>query len=384
MTNHRKKVLFLITKSNWGGAQRYVYDLAVGLPKDKFEVVVALGVDENGDVGPLGAKLQAAGVRVFPLRSLTRDISLAKEIDAIKEIWWLIRKERPDVLHINSSKAGALGALIGRLLFVPKVIFTAHGWAFNENRPGWQKFILKSIHWFTVLVAHKTIAVSHELKRQLDWPLAHRKMTVIHNGRDIKDLKGRDESRNLLIQHEPKLAPYKDDFWSITVAELHPIKRHDAVIESMKKVVDRFPYTRHIIIGSGQEERYLRDLIEVLRLGDHIFLLGPIDEAANYLKAADLFILASRSEALAYVAIEACLAGLPIVATRVGGLPEIIEHERSGLLSRPLDNEQLTDFILELRSNEVKRQFLAQGALVQAQHFNFNNSLLKTTALYLT
>lgn len=373
----RKKILFLITKSNWGGAQRYVYDLAVGLPKEDFDVVVAAGGS-----GPLIDKLNAANVRVITIPSLQRDLSIIKEWSSFKNLKDIVEIERPDILHTNSSKAGILGAIVGRLLRVPKIIFTAHGWAFNEDRPFWQRLIIKKIHWFTVLLSDKTIAVSKEVVKQMNWPFAKSKMAVVYNGRNIADLKERNEARRIILEHEPRLQKYKDDFWSMTIAELHPVKRHDAVIKSMKEVVRRWPYTRHLVISGGQDEAYLKRLIKALELEDNVFLLGAIDEAAKYLKAADMFILASRSEAMPYAIIEACIAGLPIVATAVGGIPEVIENGKSGLLTTPLDNKALFEAIFDLRTNEQKRLSLANGALKRAQEFTFAKTLDKTISIY--
>jgi glycosyltransferase involved in cell wall biosynthesis len=375
----KKKILFLITKSNWGGAQRYVYDLAVGLPKGEFEVAVALG-----GTGPLADKLAAAGITTISIPSLQRDISLAKELRSFVEFWHVVRSEKPDILHINSSKAGALGALIGRLVRLPKIIFTSHGWAFNEDRPGWQKFVFKIIHWLTVLLSHQTIAVSREVKRQMNWPFAQKKIVVIHNGRTIVNLRTRAEARAYLCTRLADLLPYQNDFWSITIGELHPIKRHDAVIAAMKELVAREPSTRHLIISGGQQEAELRKQISELGLTENVFLLGAVDEAAEYLKAADMFVLASRSEAMAYVIVEACEAELPIVATRVGGIPEVIDHGVSGLLVPSYDQKALFEAILQLRTDATLREKLAAGALLRAQDFTPEKMLAATTDLYLS
>lgn len=379
MKEANKKALFLITKSNFGGAQRYVRDLAVGLPKDQFDVVVALGQS-----GPLEAKLREAGIRVLSLPSLQRDISIQKEWRAYQEISEMIKAERPDIFHINSSKAGALGALAGRLHGVPNIIFTAHGWAFNEDRPYWQKLVLKFIHYVTVLLSHHTIAVSIEVLKQMDWPGAARKITVIYNGREVENLMAKDEARAALIEREPRLSTYPDDLWTMTIAELHPIKRHEAVIETIGEIAKTHPNLRHLIIGAGQEEKYLRDLIDVLGLEDHVFMLGNVNEAARYLKAADIFILASRSEALPYVVLEACSAGVPTIATRVGGIPEIIENEKSGLLIPPLDNRALENAIKRLILDENLRASLQNGAKERSEQFRFDKTLTETIALYLS
>ena len=140
------KILFIITKSNFGGAQRYVYDIATHLPKDKFEATVALGGS-----GVLKDKLEATGIRTIALPDLERDISVVKEWRAFVNIFKAIKETEPDIVHLNSSKAGALGALAARLynLFLKlskrdlqlgiKIIFTAHGWAFKEKRNCYRK-----------------------------------------------------------------------------------------------------------------------------------------------------------------------------------------------------------------------------------------------------
>lgn len=377
MVTTKTKILYLITKSNFGGAQRYVYDLATGLPKAEFEVAVALGGN-----GPLADKLKAAGIRVIPIPSLQRDISLIKEAAAFVEIANIIRLERPDILHINSSKAGILGTLLGRLLLVPQVIFTAHGWAFNEDRPEWQKLIIKKIQWFTVLFAHQTIAVSEELKRQMNWPFVKNKMVVIYNGRSISGILSREEARAYLCEHEPRLLPYRHDFWSITIGELHSVKRHDAVVDAIREIVKTEPNTRHLIIGQGEEQGALEEQILRLNLTENVFLLGSVDEAARFLKAADLFILASRSEGMPYVLIESLLAGLPVVATRVGGISEVIEHNVEGLLTPPLDNKSLFEAILSLRQNSELRSKLGVQAEIKSHQFSLEKTLEKTLSLY--
>jgi len=372
-----KKVLFLITKSNWGGAQRYVYDLATNLPTGEFETVVALGGN-----GPLGAKLQAAHCRVVPIPSLTRDISPTKEWSAFRDIQEVGRSERPDILHVNSSKAGILGALAGRLVGVPLIIFTAHGWAFNEDRPVWQKLSLKILHWLTVLLSHRTIAVSNQVKMQMNWPFVQHKIIVIHNGRAIDNLFSYDEGRTFIINKEPRLREFQSDFWTMTIAELHPVKRHEAMIEVMKKMADSDVNVRHLIIGDGETQEMLRTQIDALGLQEHVFLLGRIDEASRYLRAADLFVLASRSEGLPYVLIEALQAGVPIVATKVGGIPEVVEDGVSGILTEPLDNKALFEAILSLIRDGDTRRRLAAGTVSEAKRFSLEKTLERTSSLY--
>jgi glycosyltransferase involved in cell wall biosynthesis len=336
----RTKVLFLITKSNWGGAQRYVYDLATSLDTTRFEPVVVLG-----GTGALVDRLQQAGVRTITLTSLQRNISVRKELQLVVELWRAVRAERPDVLHVNSSKAGGIGCLIGRLARVPRVVFTAHGWAFNEDRPAWQRVVIKAAHWLTVLLSHRTIAVSRAIVEQMNWPLAQGKMTVINPGRTIPTFHSRLAARTVIVQAHPPLAAYTADVWLMIVAELHPIKQHERLLAALESITINYPRVRLVCIGTGERQAYLQTYIEKHGLTDHVFLVGQLPEAATILKAADLFVLPSASESYGYVLHEAGLARVPIIASRVGGITDIIESADEGTLIDSTNPSELTDAI---------------------------------------
>ena len=407
MENKKKtKILYLITKSNWGGAQRYVYDLATTLDKNKYDCVVALGGAEvpNGTSAPVTSEassgqpetyveagqggvvlkdmLDSSGIRTILIPGLQRDFSLKKELLASFAIANIIRKEDPDIFHVNSSKAGGIGTFLGRILFVPRVIFTAHGWAFNEERPYWQRFIIKFFHWLTVIFSHHTIAVSHELKNQLKWPGAQRKMTVVNPGRTIVDMKGKVEARNQLAGFVPQLENHKNDFWLGTIAELHPIKRLDLAIESMSKLVRANPTLRYVIIGSGELRTKLENKIDSLQLNDHVFLTGAITEAGRLLSAFDMFALPSRSESYGYVLLEAGAAELPVVASNVGGIPDIITHGESGILIEAENSSALTEAIQKLINNEVERKELGAKLKLRANKLSVTAMTKTTETIY--
>src|SRR3989344_243972 len=158
----KKKILFAITKGNWGGAQRYVFDLATNLPRDRFEVCVLCGAGEQ-----LEARLKEKNVRVIRLESLNRDVNLAKDAMSFVALYKIFRQEKPDIIHLNSSKIGAIGALTGRLAGIKKIIFTGHGWAWNENRFFVSKILIAFIHWLTILFSHTTIAVSEKVRSEI-------------------------------------------------------------------------------------------------------------------------------------------------------------------------------------------------------------------------
>ena len=325
----KQKVLYLITKSNWGGAQRYVYDLATNLDRARFEPVVALGGS-----GTLRDLLHHADIRTISIDSLERDIAVRKEWRTIRTIWHILKTEQPDILHLNSSKAGGLGAFLGRVRRVPLVIFTAHGWFFNEDRPWWQRFSSKFLHWLTVLFAHRTIAVSSAIVEQMNWPGARRKMKIINPGRTIGVMFDRTSARTALAEYTPELsaANSRKYTWIGTVAELHPVKQLDILINSLLHVSSDTRPLRCLIIGEGNERQALEACIRAHGLESQVFLLGHVPDAARFLHALDIFVLPSRSEAYGYAVHEAGLARLPVVASDVGGIRDIITHKQTGLL----------------------------------------------------
>jgi len=376
-TMKKQTVLLLITKSNFGGAQRYVYDLATNLSPERFTVTVALGGN-----GPLVTKLTDAGVRVITITGLIRDVSLRAELKATREIADIIRTEKPDILHVNSSKAGALGALLGRLLRVPRVVFTAHGWAFNEDRSWIARFVLKWVHWCTVLLTHCTITVSDTVRTQMNWWGVQRKMQTVHLGRQAISLYPRSDARQQLANLQPALGQYQADTWLMSIGELHPVKRHIDVIVALASLVTTYPRLRYCIIGEGELRPLLEQQIAKYALTEHVLLLGHLDSAAHYLSAADIFVFPSRSEALGYAAIEAAQAGLPIVASKVGGIPEIVTHDQTGLLIPPENPAMLRAALEQYLSDPMLAARHGQAAQAESTRFSISTMVSQTTTVY--
>lgn len=377
----KKKVLYLITKSTWGGAQQYVYDLATNIDKEVYEPIIALGGKDR-----LYDELKEAGLQVISIRGLGRDVSLIKDIQATLHVAYILIKIRPDILHINSSKVGVIGTLMGRILFLPKVLFTSHGWAFNEDRSNLQKFIIKILHWLTVLLSHKTIVVSHGLKKDLNWPFVQNKMHIIHLGRDVAHLKSREDARGTLVtkvQHnQNSLYDYVNDFWIGTIAELHPTKCVNIAIDAVAQLVTTYPTLRYVIIHDGQERQALEDQVKNLQLENNVFFTGTIKNAANLLTAFDLCILPSRSEAFGYVLIEAGQAKVPVVASNVGGIPDIIINKETGLLVEPCNSSELKEAIGLLIDDVEQREQLAKAHYERSTTFTLKKMIGETEAVY--
>ena len=380
----KKKVLYVITKSVLGGAGKYVYDLATNLPKDKFEVFVAAGGE-----GPLARKIGEAGIPYYKIKNFQRDINVFKEILAYFEILLILFKIRPDVIHVNSSKAGGIvgqAALDYRFLsfnFKLKTIFTAHGWAFHEIRPWWQIFLIRIFTTLTAFYYSKIICVSEfdRLSAIKNRVAPKRKLITIHNGIDFNDYRflEKDEARQKL--NIGKLS--QDEILLGTVGEFTKNKGQEYLIDAIKLLVTRYPLLVAIIIGWGEEKENLSLLVTRYSLQNNVFLIDNLPHAAPYLKAFDIFALPSVKEGLPYTLLEAGLAGLPVVATNVGGIPEIIEDQREGLLVKATDSDDLANKIEELIEKPEKRKQMADNLWHKViREFSLEKMLNATMAAY--
>ena len=319
-----QKVLFVITKSNWGGAQSYVYTLATASARHGFEVVVALGgTGETGAApGLLAERLKEAGIRTLFLSSFTRDVHFFREYRAFSELLSVIRKERPAILHLNSSKVGGLGALAGRIAGVPRIIFTAHGFAHREQRPLHERVLIWIISWFTIWCADTTIVLSNDEFMHAPVLFSRRKLVVIHNGIDSHMSFGTGEKVRNAFPVGARITG--------TIGELTKNKNQISLIEQARGEPGMFV----AMVGEGEERARLEAKIKEYGLEERVKLFGFIP-AAEVLRGFDTFALPSLKEGLPYVLLEAKAAGLPITANRVGGVSEI------------LDAKDMSDFSLE-------------------------------------
>lgn len=378
----RRKILYIVTKSVWGGAGKYAYELAKHLPQKNFEPYVAAGGQDK-----LAQKTKEAHIPYFNIKAFQRNINPLKEIWAFFEIFFLIKKLRPDIVHINSSKAGGIAGLAAwfcKILmpnYSPRLIFTTHGWALQEHRPRWQKFLIRIVSKLISCFHDQIICVSEQDKKiALENKLTcDDKLTIIHNGIHTKEV----------IFFEKKLAfnkllggipPHKTIVG--TVGEFTKNKGHEYLIEAIKKIPRKIrPLT--IIIGWGENQKKLEAQIKTAELEKNILLLTDISPATPYFKIFDIFVLPSLKEGLPFTLLEAGLTELPVIATNVGGNPEIIENKKTGILIPPADSKILADAIESLMENGGMRKELAKNLHEKIlKEFSFEKMLEQTIKIY--
>ena len=296
----KRKVLYVITKSNWGGAQRYVFDLATNLPKQDFDVSVILGGD-----GLLAQKLQQEKTSVYRSLFMQRDMSMLADIKSFFELYRLFKQIQPDVVHLNSSKAGGVGALAARMAGVKNIIFTVHGLPEDEPRGVLGRLLIKVATRLTFALCDKVITVSKDNQRRV------RGSVLIYNGIGPIVFGTGDTIRSAFPPGVTITG---------TIGELNKNKNQVALIEEAKQNPNMYV----AIVGEGEMRSKLERLINKYNLNNRVKLFGFLP-AAEVLKGFDIFALPSLKEGLPYVLLEAKQAGLPIVANRVGGIPDILD-----------------------------------------------------------
>ncbi len=375
-----KKILFVITKSNWGGAQAYVYTLAVHFSRQGASVSVAFGGagGVNEPPGLLAARLATAGIRTIPLSSFARDVSVWREVRAFAELLHLFREEKPDIVHLNSSKAGGIGALAARLVGIPRIVFTSHGLAYDEPRGVLARSLIFLATWITFLLAHCIITLSKDnAARARRLFLCGNKIALIYNGIQPRPLKERIEARR-------ELGVPEEGVCLGTIAEMTPNKSLATLLEAAALLRARGNAFILCLIGDGEERAKLEKIAQEKNLQNVVHMPGFIPDAATLLPAFDIFTLTSLKEGLPTVLLEAGIAGVPVVGSRIPGIAEIVEDGRDGFLIEPRQSEALASALERLMHNQSLRE--KQGAALRekvSREFSYDTMIQKTRACYI-
>lgn len=379
--NQKTQILYIITKGNMGGAQKYVLQLALEAKERGWQPSVAVG---EGHL--LKDKLREKDIPVFNIKNLQRDVNFVSDIKSFFEIIKVIKKTRPTTVHLNSSKIGAIGAMAARMCGVKNIIFTAHGWAFNEERSFLSKLFIKISYLATIVLSHKIIMVSQHTKEQGAiipfFNFFDKKILVIKNGVEDINFFEKEESRSF-FQDKFKISQDKKIIG--TLAELHPIKGLKYLIEAAELFFQKSNNQDYVflILGDGQEKTQLEKIISKKSLESKVILGGFLNDASLYLKGFDFFVLSSLSEAMPLSILEAGQAGLPIISTKVGGVSEIITDNENGILINPADSYELETALNKLTSNPNLSTKIANSIKEKiATEFNISLFYQKTFSLY--
>ncbi len=373
----QKRILYVITKGNFGGAQRYVFELACAAKDAGHTVAVACAPS-----GLLVEKLHTADIEHIPVPQFQRDIKPLKELAALLTLRKIYTSFKPDTVHLNSSKAGVLGSLIAIVCRVPNRIFTAHGWPFHESRARTWRAMAWIGSYVTALCVHTVIVVTKNDLRPRAMIGIHRKCICIHTAVEAFARKTRLDARAALFSAEVQ-KQHIDDIWVVSIAELTHNKNICSAIKAIAAHNNTHPQKLfYTIIGVGELQEELTTLVQKLGASSHIHFAGYVSNARTYLAAFDVMVLPSYKEGLPYALLEAGVANLAVVASNVGGISEVIEHDVTGLLCDPTDTRMLQQHLATL-TDMAQRQTYGQALHTHVvDYFDLDTMCMETLALY--
>jgi len=347
-----------------GGGQRSLLDLVRKLDKTKFKPIIACP-SEGGLVKEF-RRLNVA-VRIVEMKSLRRLnlISFCKSISGLKKI---IKDEKIDLVHANGSRAAVYAGIAAKILKIPLI---------------WHVRIVDSdglLDRFLAGLSTNIIAVSHAVNRRFSWMRNREiKIKTIYNGIDLEEFNPALDRQNIRIEFGLK----PDTPLVGTVGRLDWYKGYPYLLKAARKVVDNIPECHFLIVGDGAKRKELEKLINKLDLNDNVFFAGRRNDIPEILASLDLFVLSSVSEGLGRSIIEAMAMQKAVVATNIGGIPEVVKHSVSGILVPAKNADAFAEAIIDLIKNKDKALKMAiAGRKLAETKFNLNFNVEKIQNLY--
>ena len=284
----------------------------------------------------------------------------------------LCKKEGFNIIHAHSAHALTI-SLWAKLFNRSLKIIAARRVDFSIRKNKLSIFKYRN-SWID-----KIICISNRIRQVLvDDGVPEKKLTTIHSGIDL----------NKFYKIESPISFRQD--WNIpedhlivgTVAALVGHKDYQNLLKAAKIVIEQFPKITFMAVGNGQDEQGIKQLAERLKLNKHFIFTGFQKEIGNFLKSFDIFVLASKLEGLGTSMLDAIAAGLPVIGTRAGGIPEMIRHNETGLLVDSQNPQSLAEAIIDLVKNKDKRDKFIKNGKALIQDFDINNTVNNTIVLY--
>ncbi len=356
----RLRVLHVDTASTWRGGEAQVLLLSQGLQSRGHQVGI---VAQPGSL--LAERARGAGLVVYPLRMRGEG-----DLWALLKLSRLISGFKPHILHLHTSHAHTLGLLAAMLSPGPKLVVSRRV-DFHLRRTPFKGFKYGS-------GVKRYLAVSRRIRDVLiEDGVEPQRVEVVYSGLDLAHLQIGDGDR-----WRRKLSIGPDGFLVGNVASLAPHKAQTYLLQAAQEVLSKFPKVRFVLVGEGELAGELRREIRDLNLEGKVILTGFQRDMASLYAALDLFVLSSYLEGLCTSLLEAMFYGVPLVATRTGGIPEIVEDGVNGWLVPPRDAEALARAIKRLLiDRELAQRFSTQGKIM-VRKFGIQETVRKTEEVY--
>ncbi|MDP2642847.1 MAG: glycosyltransferase family 4 protein [Candidatus Peregrinibacteria bacterium] len=370
-----KRILLYTDTPLAGGAEIQMFLLAKFLDKKKFTPILALSSNESLD--KLRENFDKEGIKVIRINAKSKHNPI--HYLSLKRI---IAEEKIDILHLNlwNPASCRYGFLAGKSAKIPMIVTEHDPFELTGFKNAFKKYGLKAVS--------KIVTVSLENQKLLKklFPEHKEKIEVIQNGIDTDWWQSQVLRFAENDRHEIKTEVFRaneDTLIIISVAELHERKGLKYLIKAVSEVKEKYPNIKLVIVGEGPNRKNLENLIEDLKLEDHVILLGRRKEIPKLLKSSNIFVLPSRREAFGLVNLEAMITPLPVIASAVGGIPEIIKNGETGILVKAEDEKELAKALETLISDSPLREKMAEkGFLRVKENFSAQKMAEKYEKLY--
>ena len=385
------KVLHIITRLDKGGSAENTMLTVLGLARQGYEIVLVHGHPRESAMSKLERQalelsLQVAvsyGIKIVMIPSLVRRINPFMDLLAFSSIFKLIRKEKPHIVHTHTSKAGIHGRLAAWLAGVPLIVHTPHGHVFYGHFGKLMTTIFILLERLFATFTSKIITLTERgTDEHLQFGVGRREQFVaIPSGVDLERLYARSIDPTV---GKAQLGLSPACLLVGTVGKIVPIKGHQTLISAAAEVIHVFPSVHFVIVGEGPLESELQRQVKMLSLQDHVhFVKAWGEEAWTWIASFDLFVLPSLNEGMGRVLIEAMALAKPVVASRVGGIPEIVVDGETGILVPPMDPKLMADAIHYLLKDKDQRQRMGEEGKKRADsRLSANTMVMRIERLY--
>jgi glycosyltransferase involved in cell wall biosynthesis len=379
----RVKVLHIITRLDPGGSSTNTIETTARLDPERYETHLLAGRTHDPG-GTIEQAMQFRGVRYVFEPSLQREIHPVKDMIAFFRLYRFIKKGKYAIVHTHSSKAGIIGRWAAWLAGVPVIVHTPHGHVFYGYFDRFRSGVFVIIERFTAKITRRIITLTEQgRKDHIELKIADSgKFIVIPSGIDITALQRPPASVDTLRQG---LGWTNGELVFGTVTRLDPVKGNVHLIRAMARVLARFPNARCLIVGEGEERQALVDLSRSLNIDQQICFAGFQPDVPAYLQAMDIYVQPSLNEGMGRAILEAMASGLPVIASRVGGIPDVVEDGRTGRLVAAEDDEDLARAMIALGEDaDLAADMARQGKARVDEAFGLPYMVQQIDKLYQT
>ncbi len=379
--NRKIRVLRLFSRLNIGGPAIHVILTTAGLDPERYESRLVVGREGERE-GNFFNLAEEKGISFEVIGSFVRKIHPVLDLITLVKLLHLMRRERPDIVHTHTAKAGALGRVAARLARVPVILHTFHGSVFHSYFGALGSQIFRLIETALARLSDAVIAVSPRVARELERrKVAPReKIEVVHLGLELERFKKVAGHRGELRQ---ELGIGQEVPLFGIVGRLVPIKDVPTVLMAMKKILDSMPDAVLLVVGDGPERQRLESMTSHFNLASHVRFLGFRHDLERIYADLDVVVNCSLNEGTPVALIEAMAAGVPVLATRVGGTPDLLQEGKLGTLVPPGDPDCLVDGLVKALHHRHSAGSMACEARSRVlTDFCLSRLLLDLDALY--